>query len=161
MANRTMAGKMIKLIKQRRKAPRPTIPAAITPNRGVLQQYKMSAAGLGVPEHEIDDWIKRLYGREVFKGTPSGRAEVIRLATDMLMHVPTDRFVEIIDNCYQRALLWFNVTHDQWVITHTDKRRCMFRRSIVYPSKDVAMAWYERGRVTWVLSETTVPVHSG
>jgi hypothetical protein len=163
MVNKTMQGKAMKAQRQRRAWAKPFSQRSpiLGPNRGVLQQYKESAAGLGVPDYEVDGWIKRLYGREPFKGTPHGRAEVLQLIEQLKLHVPQDRFVEILDNCYQRALLWFNATHSEWIITHTDKRRCMFRRSIVYPDKSVAMAWYSRGKVTWILTESTVPIQSG
>lgn len=158
MANRTMQAKSAKRQRQRRAWARPlSIASHRVPNSGVIQQYKESAASLGVPEYEIDELIKMVYGRQPFKGTPSGRAEVLQLIKDMRQHIPSLSFFELIDNCYQRALLWYNDDKTVWVITHTDKRRNIFRRSIHYPDKDTACKWFARDRVVWVVNEPERP----
>jgi|SRR3569833_1186498 len=159
MANRTMQQKEMKM---RRAWAKPfSRPSMIVPNRGILQQYKNAAKGLAVPDYEVDQMIRDLYGRDPFKNTPSARAEVVQLLEQMKLHVPSLQFFQLIDNCYQRALCWFNPTQTCYVLTHTDKRRHMFKRSMEYPSKADAMSAYHRDKVVWVLKETTAPSNSG
>lgn len=162
MANRTMAAKSLKLKRQKRAWAKPySSPSLHTPNRGVLQEYKLRAVMLGVPEYEVDDWIRKLYGRDPFTGTPAGRAEVVQLMKELKLVVPQLLFFELIDNSYQRALCWYNTDKTCWVITHTDKRRAQFRRSIEYGSKARALKLYYQDRLTWVVQSVTNPVHSG
>lgn len=163
MANRTMKQKTLKLQRQRRAWAKPlAIKNYRIPNRGVIQEYKLRCNQLGIPEYEIDEFIKTMYGKDVPHTPNVARLEVLETLSDMKIVIPTLAFFEIIDNCYQRVLCWYNDKHDVFILTHTDKRRNIYRRSIHYPSKEIALQWYHRDKVVWAFKFAKPPdIQSG
>ena len=153
MTNRVMKQKATKARRQRRAwAKKYSMPSGIVPNRGVLQEYKERACGLGISEFEVDEFILSFYGRK-FHGTPAGRVEVEELLKELKNRVPEMLFFSIIDNCLQKAVCYFNSQKTCFVLVHDDRRKKITRRSIEYGSKDRAMQVWNMDRVTWVTRE--------
>jgi hypothetical protein len=152
MANRTMQAKSLKLRRQRRAWAKPLARSNHTvPNKGVLQDYKERAKGLGVNEAEVDDMIRRYYKREPFSGTGPGRKEVITLLEELRHIVPAMLFFDIFPaNCYQRCRCFFNSQKTCYILVHDDYKRGTVRRSIEYPSLERASSLWFREKVTWV-----------
>lgn len=150
MSNGVMKQKAQKMRRQRRAwAKEYSRPSGITVNRGVLQEYKERACGLGVSEYEVDELILKLYGRH-FAGVPAGKVEVEALLRRLKKIVPQLLFVVVHDNCYQRTVLFFNSTKTCWVVGHTNKRTKLTLTSIEYSNKERALAQFYASKTIWV-----------
>lgn len=159
MANRTMQAKSLKLRRQKRAWAKPlAIASGITPNRGVLGEYKERAKGLGLSEYEQDQLIRLFYKRDPIVGTPAGRAEVLALLEELKKRVPELMFFEVLDNCYQRCVLFYNSDKTCWIVSHTDKRKHITRRSIEYGTKSRALQVWYMDKVIWVSHQ---PIQEG
>lgn len=151
MANRVMKQKANKARRQRRAwAKEYSRSSGMTVNRGVLQEYKERACGLGVSEYEVDELIRTLYGREPILGVSPRRKEVMDLLKRLKKIVPQMLFVEIHDNSVQRTVLFFNSTKTCWVVGHTNKKVGMTSTSIEYGSKERALSQFYSNKTVWV-----------
>ena len=159
MANRTMQQKGSKLRRQRRAWAKPLSRASgITPNRGVLGDYKERALGLGVDENEINELIKKLYGREAIEGIAAGRAEVLELMRELKQRVPEMLFFNVLNNCFHHVVCFFNSQKTCYVIAHTDLRKMTTKRSMEYDSKERILHQYYHDKIVWV---SCVSIQSG
>ena len=154
-----MQQKAAKHRRQRRAWAKPfSMPSHITHNRGVLGEYQERAKGLAINEAEIDDLIRRYYKHEPFSGTGPGRKEIAELLLELKHLVPAMLFFDIFpENCYQRVRMFFNSSKTCWIIVHNDFRRKTVRRSIEYPTKELALDRWHRSKVTW----TARPIPNG
>lgn len=151
MSNGTMKQKANKLRRQRRAWAKPySRPSGITVNRGVLQEYKERACGLGVSEFAVDELIRTLYNREPVAGVAAGRAEVEQTLRELKKRVPEMLFFIVTDNCFHRTVCFFNSSHTCYVLAHTDKRKSVLYTSIEYASKERAISVWQRDKVTWI-----------
>lgn len=150
MTNRTMQQKGLKLRRQKRAMPKELMRSGIIPNRGVLGEYKERAKGLGIDEGEINQLIKMLYKRDVIDGIPAGRAEVLELLRELKRQVPEMLFFNILDNCWFNVICFFNAQKTCYVLSFTDIRKHIVKRSIEYASKERALHVWHHGKVVWV-----------
>lgn len=148
MSNRTMKAKANKARRQRRAwAKAYSLRSSVTgPNRGVLQEYRERACGLGVSEFEVDEIIRTVYKRDPI---PS-KQPVQKLSEELLKRVPELQFFVIVDNCFHKAVCYFNAQHTCYVLAHTDKRKKVLRTSLEYGSKQRALDVWKSNRVTWI-----------
>jgi len=151
-----MKQKAMEAKRQRRAwAKKYSMPSGIILNKGVLGEYRDRTLGLGVNEHEVDALIQKLYGRDPIVGKPPGKLEVEQLLTRLKKVVPELHFFQIMDNCYQRGICFYDVKKTTFILAHTDKRRKTYKTSIAYPSKELALAMYYGDRVIWMHFEET------
>lgn len=156
MANRVMQQKKQKMKRERRAWARPlSIAGGKTPAKGVIQEYKERAKGLGIDEAEVNRLILQLYGHLPFTCTPAGIAEMKQKGLDKLVAelkeiVPQLYFFTLIDNCYQRCRVYFNAQKTCFIIVHDDLRRKVIRRSIEYHDKDLIVSKWHSGKITWI-----------
>lgn len=151
MANRTMKAKALKERRQRRAWAKPlSIAGGQRPNRGVIQEYKERTCLLGVPEYEIDELIRILYGRDPIVSVPPGKVEIAETLKRLKNIIPQLLFFVHHDNSYQRVVVFFNSSKTCWVIAHTNKRRKVTLTSMEYGDKERALAQFERGKTVWV-----------
>jgi hypothetical protein len=158
MANRTMQQKSMKLRRERRAwAKKYSMQSQVTgPNRGVLQEYKERACGLGVSEFEIDETIKRLYKRDPIHGIAAGKVEVLQTLAELKKRVPDLLSFVVMDNCFHRVVCMFNSEQTRYSLAHTDKRKHLLRTSREYYSKKQALEYWTADKVTWI-SEVSAP----
>lgn len=148
MSNSTMKAKANKARRQRRAWARPfSLRSQVTgPNRGVLQEYKERACGLGVSEFEVDEII-----RTVFKRDPiPSKQPVQKLSEELLKRIPDLLFFNIVDTPYHRVDCFFNARHTRYTIVHQDLRAKMTRTSREYFSKQQALSYWSNDRVKWI-----------
>lgn len=132
-------------------------PSGITPNRGVLQDYKIRAAGLGVSEFEVDEYIRQTYNRDPIQGLTPGRVEADQLRRKMMREVPELNFNTLFENCFLKLQLFFNSEQTSFVLKLTNKRKNTFSVSIEYGRKQLAIDLYDQGRVRWKQEGIPVP----
>src|SRR6266852_3265759 len=151
MSNRTMKQKANKLRRQRRAwAKSYSRPSGIIVNRGVLQEYKERACGLGISEFEVDETIRILYNREPIAGVTAGRTEIFEMLRELKKRVPELAYFSVVDTPYHRVLCYYNSTNTSYTITHTDIRKQILRTSIEYGSKQRALYVWQQDKVTWI-----------
>ena len=159
MANRVMAQKRMKMKRQRRAWARAySMSSGITPNRGVLQEYKERACGLGISEFGVDELIRTFYGREPVQGVSAGKHEVELLLKKLKKSVPQMLFFMIHDDNYQKSICWFNASKTCYVISHTDKKKNVTKTSLEYGSKERALSQYDCGKTVWVSIQSGLPL---
>jgi hypothetical protein len=138
MANRTMQQKRVKMRRERRAwAKSYSMPKYIVANRGVLGEYKQRAKGLGKDVSDLE-WALDVARR--------GK-EVLALPANLQEQ---KLFFTILDNCWHRTVCFFNSQHTCFVLSHTDKRRGVIKRSIEYASKDRALQVWHMSKVVWI-----------
>lgn len=159
MANRVMQQKIHKMQRQRRAWARPlSIGGGKTPAKGVIQEYKHRAKGLGVDEAEIDRLILETYGHLPFACTPSGKTEIKELLRRLKEDVPQLYFFDIFpENCYQRVRCYHNAQRSCFIIVHDNFRRRVIHQSIEYHDKDLAVSKWHSGKVTWIKHTPILP----
>ncbi len=155
MTNQVMKQKAMKARRQRRAwAKQYSMPSGIVPNKGVLGDYKERAKGLGVDEYQVDLLIRALYGRDPQVGDKPGK-EMEQVLARLKKLLPELHFFQIIDNCYQRGICFFDAKKTTFILAHTDKRRKTYKTSIAYSTKELALAMYYADRVIWMSFEET------
>lgn len=151
MSNRVMKQKAQKAKRERRAwAKQYSRPSGITINRGVLQDYKERAIGLGISDLEADELFRKLYKRDPVAGVAAGKAEVAKLLIELRKRVPELKCFTIVDTPFHRAVLFYNETHTCWILAHTDWKKKILRTSIEYGSKQRALNVWNNGKVTWI-----------
>lgn len=156
MANRTMAAKAAKYRRQKRAWAKTYGRSNHTvPNRGVLNEYKERALGLGVDEFAVDELIRTQYNREAIYGFTPGQKEVHDLMKEMRERVPELMSFTLLDNAFYRATCNFNAERSCWSISVTDKRLSVMRTSIEYGTKELAIELFHQGRLRYA-SKTSV-----
>lgn len=151
MANRTMQQKALKAKRQRRAWAKPlSIAGGQRPNRGVIQEYKERTNSLGVPEYEIDELIRKLYGREPIQGVPPARTEILAQLERLKKIVPELLFYVYHENSTQRTVIFFNAQKTCWVIGYTNKKTKITLTSMEYGSKDRAIHQFVNDKTVWV-----------
>jgi len=125
------------------------------PNRGVLNEYKERALGLGVNEFEVDELIRTQYNREAIYGFTPGQKEVHELMADMRKRVPELMSFTLMDNAFYKATCNFNADRSCYSISITDKRAGVMRTSIEYGSKALAVGQFHNDKLRWA-SKTPV-----
>ena|SRR5437773_2635196 len=160
MANRVMKAKAQKAHRQRRAwAKAYAMPSGITPNRGVLQEYKERACGLGVSEFEVDELIRTFYNREPMQGALPGNPEMLKKVMERLRKLcPEMLFFVIHDDNYQKSICWFNSSKTCYVISHTDKKKNVIKTSLEYGNKERALSQYDSGKTVWVSIQSGLPL---
>jgi len=126
---------------------------SIIPNKGVLNEYKERALGLGVSDFEADELFRKIYRRDPIEGIAAGKAEVNALMKELKNKVPEEMFFVFIDNSSHHVCCYFNSTKTSFVLGHTDKRQGTYRRSIEYGSKERALNRWDAKKVIWVYKE--------
>lgn len=150
MANTVMAAKRLKLKNQIKKLPR-QMPTGATPNRGVLNEYKERAKGLGVNEAEIDNFIRSYYKRDPWSGTGPERLAVYELLSEIKRLVPEMLYFEMIpQNSIQRLRCYFNSRKTVFVLAWDLYRKRQTFRSMEYPTRDAVVRQWNRQKVVWV-----------
>lgn len=140
MANRVMAAKTLKMRRQRRAWARPfSIKSGIQPNRETIQQYKRTAAGLGLEE-----------ARTRFPNVSPGKKDISDRIEEVLQHFNDPLFFDIFpENTYQRVRLFFNSRKTIFVIQHMNYKDNACRLSITYASAERAIQVWNTGKVIW------------
>lgn len=150
MGNRNMAAKADKYRRQRRAWAKQYGRSNHTiPNKGVLNEYKDRALGLGVNEEEVDELIRTFYNREAIYGFTPGQKEVHDLMADMRKRVPELMSFTLMDNGFYKSTCNFNSERSCWTISMTDKRLGVMKTSIEYGSKDLAVGLFHQDRLRW------------
>lgn len=151
MANRTMQAKTMKMKRMRRAWAKPyNIPSDIRPNIEVLSDYQMRAKGLAFSDAEQEELYRMYFKRASFKGVSPPRKEVLDTLIKVREVSPAMLFFNVIDNCYQRARMYFNSQKSQWILVHEDYIRCNLRRSTIYRTKETLEIAWNTNRVIWV-----------
>lgn len=154
MGARWMEQKRAKMKRERRAwAKGFSRPSGIVPNRGVIVQYKETAKGLGVDEHEVEILMLKLYGHGPYLGTPAGKRDVIEKLRELKKIVPEMQFFKVIDNAYWRVRLFYGAPKGEptrFVLVKDDKRTMRTSTSISYHSKDRALDCWFHQTVRWV-----------
>lgn len=146
MANRSMQAKLIKIKRERRAWARPLSMSGMkTPNRMVLDQYKMSARGLAfdgaitetIAARHIHDAERRLAFQR--------QAELeVRFDAQLRFKGPGP------SNVYEESWVYFNSQQTCFFVVHRDKKLGIERRSITYSCKEILITKWSMGKTTWV-----------
>ncbi len=158
MANRAIQAKMLKMKRQRLKAPvrlpqeissLDHAPAPDKPRSSglikveVVEGYRKRCAGLRLSAEELLEHERRAR----FHGVPPGRKEVI----DRLSAPTQDSrqsFV-LLRTHKVYVCLKFNATRTQWVIEEINLVTAVTRMSVTYTSKERAVHFYKHNAVKW------------
>ena len=135
-------------------------PSGIVPNRGVIVQYKETAKGLGVSDHDVEILMLKLYGHGPYLGTPHGRRDVIEKLRELKKRVPEMQFFKVIDNAYWRVRIFYGAPRGEdtrYVIVCDDKRRMVVKTSINYHSKERALHCWTHEIVRWYAPTSVAP----
>ena len=81
------------------------------------------------------------------------KADFVEVKT-VLKAIPDPKYFSIIDNVYQRCVVFHDDDKTCFIIVHTDKRTRNVRRSIAYGSKSAASAAWYTNRVIWIIPKT-------
>lgn len=150
MANRSMQAKTLKLRRQRRAWAKPySRIKGLQPNLTMLQQAKNAAKGLAISDEDAEILYQAIFHRASAKGIPPGRYEVLKLLANANADITEFNF-KLIENAHQSAYVHWSGDKSKWMIVHCNKRTRVFRRSIVYPSKVIAVTSWNTSSVRWV-----------
>ena len=151
MVNRVIEAKVLKMKKERRRRPKLNpVKKSFRPNKDVLSEYRERTRQLGVDEKEIDDWIKVLFGRPVFKGVPPERKAVLDLLSELREKEMEYLSFSLIQNEIQWCRCYFNSQRTCVILVHADFRTGKLRRSIEYGSIDRAVSRWKDYKVRWL-----------
>lgn len=123
-----------------------SVKSGIVPNRAVIQQYKQTAAGLGLEE-----------ARTRFPNVAPGRKDISDRIEDILGAFDDPLFITIIDNTFQRCRLFFNGEMTCYILQHVNWKTREVRLSITYATKQRALQVWTQSKVCWIKKMSLPP----
>lgn len=83
--------------------------------------------------------------------------ELLRNMRNMLEGVPVERHIRLAFGKNYKLFLFFSNDHKRWFFVEWKRRAANFRRSIVYSSKERALAVFKIDSVVWVQNVEVPP----
>lgn len=164
MGNRNMAGKRLKLQRQRRLFPRylsaDYVPTGKPPNQLVMRELKERSRSLAFD----DEYAQYLAVRHVMdlqgQHPHPGRAEVLRHIQRIQNVAPSLQNVVLHHDAFRKVRLFYNEDRSRFILFQEELRAKFVQTSMVYMDRTRCIAAFKSDTVRWVhFSSVHPPPH--
>lgn len=161
MANRTMAGKRLKLAKHRRLFPRylsaDYVPAGKPPNMLVMRELKERTKSLAFDDEYIDYLVKRKAMDAAGQHISIGRQEVATHIARIQNTAPALMCVTIDNTVVRKVQMFYNSERNRFILFEDNKFGNFIRTSLVYMDRKRCLAAFKSDTVRWVTFSSVRP----